>query len=213
MRYKLITLAAAALAASTPAVAAKERIVDVTALDVAGVRLGMTPSEARVGLEAAGFNVSDDQTGPSWTARIAEEAGKYVNTPRDTTRGTHYTYAEGPDFQTVEVSYDVGPRGSRVRKVKYTRPADRGNILPTAIAKYGEPTVRRLNGLRYCSAAKECNDSFMSDMPSASIEAHQSNTSRSFIIMSQGDAADGASKATFDKAVRDIAPNYGKAAF
>src|SRR3546814_20186190 len=79
MRYKLITLAAAAIASSATAAAAKERIVDVTTLDVAGVRLGMFPDEARIGLEAAGFKVSDDRSGPSWTAPIAEEAGKYVN--------------------------------------------------------------------------------------------------------------------------------------
>src|SRR3546814_15200958 len=104
-----------------------------------------SPDEARIGLEAAGFKVSDDRSGPSWTAQIAEEAGKYVNTRRDTTRATHYTDAEGPDFQTVEISYDVGPRGSRVRKVKYTRPGSRGDIIPLAIAKYGEPTLRPLS--------------------------------------------------------------------
>src|SRR3546814_9257837 len=120
-----------------------------------------------------------DRSGPSWTAQIAEEAGKYVNTRRDTTRATHYTDAEGPDFQTVEISYDVGPRGSRVRKVKYTRPGSRGDIIPLAIAKYGEPTLRRLSGIRYCSSEKECRDSFMSDMPTASLEVYQSNTSRS----------------------------------
>src|SRR3546814_5688302 len=45
MRYKLITLAAAAIASSATAAAAKERIVDVTTLDVAGVRLGMRSEE------------------------------------------------------------------------------------------------------------------------------------------------------------------------
>src|SRR3546814_20964900 len=53
----------------------------------------------------------------------------------------------------------------------------------------------------------------MSDMPTASLEIYQSNTSRSFIILSQGDIADAATKAAFDKAVRNVAPNYGKAAF
>src|SRR3546814_3176024 len=152
----------------------------------------MVPDEARIGLEAAGFKVSDDRSGPSWTAQIAEEARKYVNTRRDTTRATHYTDAEGPDFQTVEISYDVGPRGSRVRKVKYTRPGSRGDIIPLAIAKYGEPTLRRLSGIRYCSSENECRDSFMSDMPTASLEVYQSNTSRSFLIISQGDMADAA---------------------
>src|SRR3546814_12529809 len=62
MRYKLITLAAAAIASSATAAAAKERIVDVTTLDVAGVRLGMFPDEARIGLEAAGFKVDRKST-------------------------------------------------------------------------------------------------------------------------------------------------------
>src|SRR3546814_7407087 len=118
---------------------------------------------------------------PSWTAQSATEAGKYVNTRRDTTRATHYTAAEGPDFQTVEISYDVGPRGSLVRKVKYTRPGSRGDIIPLAIAKYGEPTLRRLSGIRYSSSAKACRHSYMSDMQTASLAVHQSNNSRSFI--------------------------------
>lgn len=213
MRYKLITLAAVALATAAPSAEAKGRVVDTTILDVAGVRLGMSPAEARAALEAGGFNVSDDRTGPSWTAQIAEEAGKYINTPRDTTRGTWYTDAQGPDAQTVEVSYEVGPRGSRVKNIRYTRPGNRGDIIPMAIAKYGEPTLHRVSGVRYCSSVKDCNDSFMSDMPSASLEVYQSYTSRSFIILSQGTLADGATKAAFDKAVRDVAPNYGKAAF
>lgn len=213
MRFNFIMLAAAALIASTPAAVAKGRDVDVAALDVAGIKLGMSPSEARAGLEAAGFKVSDDRTGPSWTAQIAEEAGKYANTPRDTTRGTYYTDGEGPDYQQVEVAYEVGPRGSRVRKVRYSRPGGQGDLRPLAITKYGDPTIRRLNGMRYCTSSTECDDSFMSDMPSASLEVYQSNTGRSFIILSQGIAADSATKAAFDKAVRDIAPNYGKAAF
>src|SRR3546814_11188566 len=88
--------------------------------------------------------------------------------------------------------------------------SSRGDIIPLAIAKYGEPTLRRLSGIRYCSSEKECRDSFMSDMPTASLEVYQSNTSRSFIILSQGDIADAATTAAFDKAVRDVAPNYGK---
>src|SRR3546814_16887735 len=128
MRYKLITLAAAAIASSATAAAAKERIVDVTTLDVAGVRLGMFPDEARIGLEAAGFKVSDDRSGPSWTAQIAEEAGKYGNTRRDTTRATNYTDDDGPDFQTVEISYDVGTRGSTWLKVNSTPPGNPGHI-------------------------------------------------------------------------------------
>src|SRR3546814_3466932 len=93
-----------------------------------------------------------------WSSDVCS-SDLYVNTRRDTTRATHYTDAEGPDFQTVEISYDVGPRGSRVRKVKYTRPGSRGDIIPLAIAKYGEPTLRRLSGIRYCSSEKECRDS------------------------------------------------------
>src|SRR3546814_13986823 len=98
--------------------------------------------------------------------------------PRSTRTDTLFPYTtlfRSPDFQTVEISYDVGPRGSRVRKVKYTRPGSRGDIIPLAIAKYGEPTLRRLSGIRYCSSEKDCRDSFLSDMPTASLEVYQSN--------------------------------------
>src|SRR3546814_3793150 len=106
------------------------------------------------------------------------------------------------------------PRSTRTYTLfPYTTLFRSGDIIPLAIAKYGEPTLRRLSGIRYCSSEKECRDSFMSDMPTASLEVYQSNTSRSFIILSQGDIADAATKAAFDKAVRDVAPNYGKDAF
>src|SRR3546814_13061176 len=75
MRYKLITLAAAAIASSATAAAANERIVAVTTLDVAGVRLGMFPDDARLGLETAGLKVRQARRCRSCTAHRTQAAG------------------------------------------------------------------------------------------------------------------------------------------
>jgi hypothetical protein len=206
-------IAFVALSVSSYPAIAKEKAIDIEALDVAGVKLGMTPAEARAALIAAAYSVSDDQMGPSWMASVSEEAGKYANTPRYTTQSVIYTRAEAPDFQKIEVSYQVGPEGSRVRKVEYSRPADRGDIRPTAMEKYGDPTVYSINGFRYCPTKAVCPNSFMAQAPEASIEVHQSMTGRSYIILSQGGVTDLHHEIAFKKAVRDIAPNYGKAAF
>src|SRR3546814_5765580 len=66
------------------------------------------------------------------------------------------------------------PRSTRTYTLfPYTTLFRSGDIIPLAIAKYGEPTLRRLSGIRYCSSEKECRDSFMSAMPTASLEVYQ----------------------------------------
>lgn len=196
-----------------PSANAKERAIDPFTLDIAGVKIGMSPAEARAGLEEAGYSVSDDRMGASWKAWVASEAGKYANTPRDNSQSVHYTIAEGPDFQKIEVQYEVRPGGSRVRKIEYSRPARVGDIRPQARAKYGEPTRTSVNGIRYCQLPKDCPQGFMMDSQGPSLEVYNSYTARSMIILSQGTLADADWKIAFMAAVQNIAPTYGKAAF
>ena len=194
---------------------AKPRVIDVTGIDVAGVRLGMTPEAARQALTNQGFQLSDDEMYLSWSAQVAAEAGKYVNTPKDTTRAIWSTKADGADYQEVSVSYGVSVDGSRVKGVRYTRPARLGNILKLATDRYGQPTRIDMNTYHYCPQVKGCPTSLFSKADFPSLEVHHpfSEYGLSVITLTQGTAADQRLDAKFREAVIAIAPNYGKAAF
>lgn len=189
------------------------RLVDVASLEVAGVKLGMSPEVARQVLLANGFNVSSDVFAESWSARVASEAGKYVNTPKDHTRAVAGLSAEGPEYQRVDVSFAITATGSFVRKVEYTRPSGQGSLIGLALKKYGKPTKSGLNSVRYCSSGDGCSDSFMGVVEFPNIEVRDSYSGRSSVTLTQGRKADSELKLKFMKAVQAIAPNYGKAQF
>ncbi|RYE36430.1 MAG: hypothetical protein EOP21_14870 [Hyphomicrobiales bacterium] len=196
---------------ATVASAERPREVDVSQLDVAGVRLGMTPAEAREALNAAGYSVSDDSTYLSWKARVAEEAGKYANVPKDTTRAVVATGAEGPENQKIEVRYAVGPNGSRVDRVKYRRLGRQGNIFPMAFAKYAQPTAQGSSTASWCSQRKGCPTQIFEPSRLAWLSVYQVGDGNASITLDQGLDAAARLKAIFDAAVRAIAPSYGRA--
>lgn len=193
----------------------KTRVVDVAGIDVAGVRLGMTPEAARQALTNQGFQLSDDEKYLSWSAQVAAEAGKYMNTPKDTTQAIWETLAEGADYQKVLVRYEINDDGSRVKEVRYTRSARLGNILKLATDRYGQPTRIDMNTYHYCPQVKGCPTSLLSKAGFPSLEVHHpfSEFGSSVITLSQGTAADQRWDTKFREAVIAMAPNYGKAAF
>lgn len=195
---------------------AKPRVMDVTIFDVAGVKLGMTPAEARQALTNKGFHLSDDFMYLSWSAQVAAEAGKYANTPKVTTRAIWETKAEGADYQTVWVRYEINVNGSRVKEVKYTRPARLGNILKLADERYGPPTRSETARYRYCPEIEGCPKYVYGNktrFPSLEVYHSFTDSGHSEIILTQGTTADQQWDAKFRAAVIAIAPNYGKAAF
>lgn len=194
---------------------AKPRVNDVNGIDLAGVKLGMTPEAARQALTNQGFQLSDDNRYLSWSAQVAAEAGKYVNTPKDTTQAIWETMAEGADYQKVLVRYEINADGSRVAEVRYTRPARLGNILKLATDRYGQPTRIDMNTYHYCPQVKGCPTSLFSKADFPSLEVHHpfSEYGSSLITLTQGTAADKRWDVKFQEAVTAIAPNYGKAAF
>jgi hypothetical protein len=207
-----VLMGVVALAIPTAAVA-KSPIYDVARFDVAGVRLGMTPAEVREALVAKGYSLSDDHMYRSWEARVAEEAGKYANTPKISTRAVGSTSAEGPEYQRVEVSYEVSPRGSLVSRVVYSRPGSQGDIRPMVIQKYGPASNVGVMSLGYLSSKDDQKPYFMGDSSLPSLYVYHSNTGRSSINLDYGQIARLRHEAEFAAAVKVIAPKYGEPSF
>lgn len=201
-----------AMALTVPAFA-KTNLVNPAHLDVAGVKLGMTPEEARSALSSNGFSVGSDSMAESWNARVASEAGKFINTPKDNTRAVYATQAEGPESQKVEVIYEITALGSRASKIEYSRPGAQGSIINQVREKYGEPTNLSMSTMHYCVEKNGCPNSIFSKANGPSIEIYSSYSGRSSVTLTQGTFADFRWKQDFDAAVKRVAPNYGKAIF
>lgn len=213
MPFRFVALATIPVLMSVSPALAKAHTVDATTLDVAGVKLGMTPEEARQALNASGYSVGADLMSESWNARVASEAGKYANTPKDGTRAVYATDAEGPEYQKVTVTYEITSSGSHARKIEYSRPGIQGDILALVRGKYGVPTRESWSTYHYCAIEKTCPSNLSSDAPEPFLEAYSSNSGRSSIVLSQGQVARERWESAFAAAVREKAPNYGKASF
>ncbi|MEH3036158.1 MAG: hypothetical protein PGN23_06660 [Sphingomonas adhaesiva] len=127
----------------------------VADFDVAGVRLGMTPEEARAALRKGGLvpaaeDPQQDAFGAVVSRRAAERGGAGAD------RGTvpMFTMARGVQGETVEVWYAAARDGARVTQVKYLMPTNRMEAAAfsrSVEAKYGRPTFRQGAQGFYCT--------------------------------------------------------------
>lgn len=134
-------------------------------LDVAGVRLGMSASEARAGLVKAGYAMpatNGVSYGPSFAARVRAEAARRrtgaATSPTMTDRVMTQLQGVGPNRETITVGLTAAPTGgSTVTSVYLTMPQEvmKGDaFLRQVTAKYGKPDGSRDQGmtLAWCSA-------------------------------------------------------------
>lgn len=134
-------------------------------LDVAGVRLGMSASEARTALVKAGYAMpatNGVSYGPSFSARVRAEAARRrtgaATSPAMSDRVMTQLQGVGPNRETITVGLTAAPAGgSTVTSVYLTMPLDvmSGDaFLRQVIAKYGQPDGSRDQGmtLAWCSA-------------------------------------------------------------
>lgn len=160
---------AAATAAGAPAAATPQAVNGVETptfpLDVAGVRLGMSASEARAALIKAGYAMpatNGVSYGPSFAARVRAEAARRrtgaATSPAMTDRVMTQLQGVGPNRETITVGLTAAPAGgSTVTSVYLTMPQDvmKGDaFLRQVVAKYGKPDGSRDQGmtLAWCSA-------------------------------------------------------------
>ncbi len=134
-------------------------------LDVAGVRLGMSASEARAALMKAGYAMpatNGVSYGPSFAARVRAEAARrrtgVASSPTMADRVMTQLKAVGPNREAITVGLTAVPSGgSTVTDVYLQIPQDvmKGDaFLRQVTAKYGPPDGRRDQGmtLAWCSA-------------------------------------------------------------
>ncbi|MEH3036595.1 MAG: hypothetical protein PGN23_08950 [Sphingomonas adhaesiva] len=160
---------AAATAAGTPAAATPQAVNGVETptfpLDVAGVRLGMSASEARAALVKAGYAMpatNGVSYGPSFAARVRAEAAQRrtgaATSPAMSDRVMTQLQGVGPNRETITVVLTAAPAGgSTVTSVFLTMPQGvmKGDaFLRQVTAKYGKPDGSRDQGmtLAWCSA-------------------------------------------------------------
>lgn len=131
----------------------------VSTVDVAGVKLGMSPEQVRAALKAGGFTPrATDPDQSSWSAMVADKLAERGVAVTDRTKVPMFTMASGPQGEHVEVWYAATRQGAQVSSVKYLLPTnrmERAAFLTGVKNKYGQPTTEdRVNSL-YCSAGEQ----------------------------------------------------------
>lgn len=121
-------------------------------LDVAGVRLGMSPDDVRAALTKAGYRMAGGvDYGPSFASRVRAEAerrrtGSYVSAST-ADRVLTGLEATGPNRESMTVGLAAVPAGSSiVTGVRLVVPSEVMNgpaLLRQTVAKYGPPDGSR----------------------------------------------------------------------
>lgn len=129
-------------------------------LDVAGVQLGMTPTQARSVLASKGFEVrAEDATQPSWNALVsAKVLERRSGAAADRTTIPSFTVARGSQGERIEVWYGATRTGVEVTAVNYSIPANhmaQTAFLEGVVAKYGRPTFAQPRKLIFCTRGSD----------------------------------------------------------
>jgi hypothetical protein len=214
----LLVVAAAPMA--LPAAAGAQRAAPVVAeLDIAGVRLGMTPEQVRAALVRAGFTPrATDPDQDSWDTRIAQEVAKRRPDTRAAARKVPmFTMASGPRGEHLEIWYSAGPSGARASTIKFEISAEQmtaAAFYRGVFEKYGPPTTRGFSkDLLYCSpgeAAASCASSENKRKPY--LHAESDHTLHS-LYLAQGTEASYAWKTAFWAEVERRAPRDARPSF
>lgn len=154
----MLLTALQAAAAQAPLRSTSERpLYPAQSLALAGVRLGMKPTEAGAALRASGYSRRSQTQGPGWDARISylllvnrslkiPGGGQIVGTE-------HYIRGE----EAIEVEYIPTPRGAEVGRVRYRigfQAIEASRFQAAVIAKYGRPTRPSDSQMMYCSVGE-----------------------------------------------------------
>lgn len=188
----------------------------VSTFDVAGVRLGMTPDEARAGLRRAGFvPKAQDPEQDSFASVVSQRAVERIGGSADRTKVPMFTTAKGSQGESVEVWYAATRDGARATEVKYVMPADRmtGSAFSQGVvAKYGKPTFAQGSQSIYCTKPEKVCASYASlQLPYLTAEPNPS--SNHVVDLRMGRRYDDGLKAERAAAVEATAPKNAKASF
>ncbi len=187
----------------------------VDGFDVAGVKLGMTPEEARRALTSAGFvPPATDPTQDAWSAvvsrRVVERIGGKVNGAKI----PMFTRARGLQGETVEVWYAATKDGARVSSIDLrmpTRRMERAAFTASVMDKYGRPTVNESARVLYCTKGEDSCLTYQNKLlPYLSVESSYALHS---VKLAEGRRYGEDLKASTAAAVEAAAPKNAKASF
>lgn len=121
-------------------------------MDIAGVRLGMSPAEVRAALARAGYRIDRTDMAPDFDQEVASEVrfrtkglGGYDGRPR----AIGAFVATGAHGEWLKVDFSQWPAGGSVSEVAFTVPVERqpvASFRAQVAAKYGGATLHA-NGL------------------------------------------------------------------
>jgi len=119
-----------------------ELAIAAIADDVAGVRLGMSDSEAKENIIKQGFNLRETVKGPSWYELVTNPPRSRSNARFHHNRAVKSMSFTGPDRQEVTVFFVQFPTGAIVSRVIYRFSARMSveNLSAALRVKYRPPT-------------------------------------------------------------------------
>lgn len=117
--------------------------------DVAGVRIGMSPAEARAALVGRGYTVGADNTDTMgysyWLGTALRERNPDHPYPNSQQRVRGFS-ATGPSGERMVLEFHDTPTGAQVRQVNLSLGGGRtetSGVRQSVMEKYGRPTVAR----------------------------------------------------------------------
>jgi hypothetical protein len=213
-------LAVAAVPTALPALAApKPAPAALTDVDIAGVKLGMTPEQVRGALVRAGFTPrASDPDQDSWEARVAAEVAKRrPGTLSKAKKVPMFTMASGPRGEHVEIWYHAGPSGAVASSIKFQVPTDQmtaAAFYEGVLGKYGRPTSRPYGkDMLYCSPGEAAARCVTGGNKLKTYLQAESGYSFHSLYLAHGTEASDASKAAFQAEVERRAPKDARPSF
>jgi hypothetical protein len=148
--------------------ASADMVARIRQMDVAGVRLGMTPEEAKAALRAKGYAPTpstyytdrrpETKNGYDYATRVdqirRERLSDYRTAFKPVDVVTSETWSKGDE--KVDVDYSVMKAGRRVASVGYHIPEGRmswASMRSSIVEKYGRPTrlSENMGEIHYCA--------------------------------------------------------------
>lgn len=123
------------------------RLYNVAALDVAGIRLGMSPAMVQQALNGSGYELAKQERAIDFPGRVQwramERRGEDIGPRTPFSRDIGSESYTGPSSQEIGVEYQPTPSGMRVSRVTYRVELDyleEGMFVGTLERKYGRPS-------------------------------------------------------------------------
>jgi hypothetical protein len=185
---------------------------------IAGVGLGMSPSEAGAALKSAGYFLDRRYMGRSWQGEVAAKVSflRGIRIPAGAEVVGMEDYRKGQEF--IRVDHAAGPAGPYVERVLYeigTNAIDAERFRAAALGRYGRPSLKGEWEDVYCSVGeRQCSrivSLVTNQLPSLTV--HALDGTKRTLELRQGQRADLAFEAAVKAEVERLYPKKDKPSF